>query len=262
MNKFLDEVIKVKQDEVASLKRSGAHGAFKRQALTMPLPPSFHDALRVPRAEFAIIGEIKRASPSKGTIRADIDATAQATLYEQVGLSAISVLTDQKWFNGSHHDMLAAAQATPLPVLCKDFIIDPVQVYQARAFGASAVLLISELLDDDRLRGLIHVARELSIDPFVEAHSAEHVEKAVKSGARVIGINARDLQTFEVDLNVPRRLIHKLPEHVVRVAESGIKSHETLSSLADIGFDAFLIGEFLSEATDVEERVVELIGHD
>jgi len=161
---FLDKVLATKIDEVRELKRSGAFGTFKRTATAMPLPPSFHDALRVPRARFAVIGEIKRSSPSVGTIRADIDAAEQAKVYEEMGASAVSVLTDATWFGGSHADLLAAAQSTSLPVLCKDFIIDPVQVYQARAFGASAVLLIADLLTDAQLDALIRVTQSLSLD--------------------------------------------------------------------------------------------------
>lgn len=260
MSDFLSQVLTVKTREVEELRRSGALSAFKRTATAMPLPPSFHDALRVPKAAYAVIGEIKRASPSAGDIRADLDAAVQARQYEQMGLSAVSVLTDQTWFKGSPQDLLSAAQATSLPVLCKDFVIDPVQIYQARAYGASAVLLICELLDDNRLDALVRVAHQLSLDPFVEAHSAQNLSRALATKAKVIGINARNLKTLAVNTRVPLRLIHGLPENVVRVAESGIRDHETLKGLAEAGFDAFLIGEYLSGAEDPAHAFEALMG--
>lgn len=260
LSDFLKRVLKAKISEVGELKRSGAHSVFKRQALLLPLPPSFHDALRVPRHNHAIIGEIKRASPSAGDINPDIDAGKQAKKYEDLGLSAVSVLTDETFFKGSCQDLLAAAQSTRLPVLCKDFIIDPIQIYRARAFGASAVLLLCALLDDDQLRALVRVARELSIDAFVETHSAEEIDRALRTGVSVIGVNARDLNTLEVDLSIPRRLVHKLPESVVRVAESGINERSSLTRLADAGYDAFLVGSYLSKSADLESAVTKLLG--
>lgn len=260
MTDFLDRVLAKKREEVDALKRAGALGTFKRTASAMPLPPSFHDALRVPRAAYAVIGEIKRASPSAGAINDELDAAEQARTYEAIGVSAVSVLTDETWFRGSPRDLLAAAQATALPVLCKDFVIDPVQIYQARAFGASAVLLICELLSDDELDALVRVAQLLSLDAVVEAHSADQLERALATRARVIGINARDLRTLEVDTRIPMRLVHRFPEHVVKVAESGIRDHETLHRLAEAGFDAFLIGEHLSRAADPLAAFAALMG--
>jgi indole-3-glycerol phosphate synthase len=226
----------------------------------MPLPPSFHDALRVPRGPYAIIGEIKRASPSAGDLHSDLDAGERARLYEALGLSAVSVLTDATFFKGSPHDLLAAAQATSLPILCKDFIIDPVQIYQARAFGAAAVLLICELLTDQELVTLIRVAQSLSLNSLVEAHSVKTLGRAVRSGARVIGVNARNLKTLSVDHSIAKRLVHAMPDDVVKVAESGISSHATIHELSELGYDAFLIGEALSRADDLETKVVELMG--
>ncbi|MGD8869749.1 MAG: indole-3-glycerol phosphate synthase TrpC [Gemmatimonadales bacterium] len=262
MSDFLREVLEVKRAEVAELYRSGARGSHKRQALTMPLPPSFHDALRVPPRRFAVIGEIKRASPSAGDIRPDLDAGERAKLYESLGLAAVSVLTDEHWFKGRPEDMLAAAQATTRPVLCKDFIIDPVQIERARAYGASAVLLICALLDDDALRTLIRTARRLSLDPLVEVHDSRELSRALDVDARIIGVNARDLRTLEVDLNVPRRLVHRLPEWTIKIAESGLRDHDTLVELSEAGFDAFLIGEYLSSADDPASAVDALMGED
>ncbi|MCA9564872.1 MAG: indole-3-glycerol phosphate synthase TrpC [Myxococcales bacterium] len=260
MSDFLEQVLEVKKREVEELKRSGVHAQFKRQALLMPLPPSFHDALRVPRHRYAVIGEIKRASPSAGDINPGLDAAAQAKAYEDVGLSAISVLTEREFFKGQPQDLLAAAQTSILPVLCKDFIIDPVQIYQARAFGASAVLLISTLLDDTSLRLLIREAHKLSLDPFVETHTAEEIERALDFGARVIGINSRNLRTLKVDISIPKRLVTQLPESVVRVAESGVADNETLTDLHRAGFDAFLVGQYLSSAKNLPAAVTNLMG--
>ena len=257
---FLSRVREVKEKEVDALRRAGALGDFKRTAAVMPLPPSFHDALRVPRAAYAVIGEIKRASPSAGEIRADLDTAELARAYEAAGVSAVSVLTDATFFRGSPHDLLSAAQATSLPVLCKEFVIDPVQVYQARAFGASAVLLICELLDDEQLDALIRTAHHLSLDPVVEAHTTDQLARALATKARIIGINARNLTTLEVDLKVLRRLVHRLPENVVRVAESGIHDHAVMHELAEAGFDAFLIGEYLSSASDLKAAFDALVG--
>ena len=257
---FFAEVLETKKREVAELKRSGAQAVLKRQALSIPLPPSFHDALRVPRHNFAVIGEIKRRSPSAGVINEGLDAGLQAKAYEELGLSAVSVSTDATFFGGSPQDLLAAAQSTCLPVLCKDFIVDPIQIYQARAFGASAVLLVCSILGDDHLRGLIRVARELSLDILVETHNAAEIDRALRAGARMIGVNSHNLDTQEVDPATAPRLVHNLPESVVRVAESGIDSNESILALHEIGYDAFVVGNYLAGASDLGAAVEKLLG--
>ena len=254
------EILETKRREVTELKRSGAQAVLKRQALSIPLPPSFHDALRVPRHNFAVIGEMKRRSPSTGTINENLDAGRLAKAYEELGLSAVSVSTDATYFGGSPQDLLAAAQSTVLPVLCKDFIIDPIQIYQARAFGAAAILLVCGILTDEHFRGLIRVARELSLDILVETHNAAEIERALRTGVRIIGVNAHDVDTQEVNSAAAPRLVHNLPESVVRVAESGIDSNESILALHEAGYDAFVVGNYLAGATDLGAAVAELLG--
>ena len=198
----------------------------------------------------AIIAEIKQASPSKGMLAEHFDPIALAQAYEQGGAAALSVLTDEKYFRGSLADLEAARAVTALPVLRKDFTIDPYHVHQAAAFGADAILLIAAILSEREMRELRELAERYCIAALVEVHDEEELNVTLGSGARVVGVNNRNLHTFEVDLGVALRLAEKIPAGVVKVAESGIHARADVERLAAAGYQAFLVGEHLMKSGD------------
>jgi indole-3-glycerol phosphate synthase len=218
--------------------------------------PSFRAALQ--RPSIAVIAEMKRRSPSAGSIREDLDPGERAALYAAHGAAAISVLTDGPYFGGSIQDLRVAAQRCTLPVLRKDFILDEVQVLEARAAGASAVLLIVRVLAPPRLASLLHYAAGLSLDALVEVHTTAELEIALKSNAHIIGINSRDLDTFTVDVTGAWKLLGQIPSDRIAVAESGIFTRRDVTRVAESGADAVLIGTALSAAESPEQLLGEL----
>lgn len=191
-------------------------------------------------------------------IRSEVDATAQARVYEAAGAAAISVLTEEDHFGGSLEDLERAVRATAVPVLRKDFVFDPYQVYEARASGASSVLLIAEVLQDDvRLRDLIHLCRELGMEPLVEVYEQHNAERVLDAGARIVGVNNRDLRTFEVDLSNTARIAAIVPETTLLVAESGIWSRADVQTVASAGAHAVLVGEALMRSPDPAQLIGE-----
>ena len=219
--------------------------------------PSFAAALR--GRGLSVIAEVKRHSPSKGAIRPDLDVATLAAAYEAGGAAAVSVLTEEDHFRGGLHDLRAAAGATRLPLLRKDFIVDPYQVYEARAFGASAILLIAALLDDAGLRDLAALARDLGLDVLLEVHDAGEMERALRVEGVVIGVNNRDLRTFEVSLRTSLDLAGMVPPGRVLVAESGIRDRADVEALAAAGVDAVLVGESLLRQGEAAEAVSTLV---
>jgi len=198
----------------------------------------------------AVIAEIKKASPSKGVLASEFDPAAIAQLYEAGGAAALSVLTDEKHFQGSLSDLEAARGAVRLPGLRKDFTIDAYHVHQAAAYGADAILLIAAILTEREMREFRELAESYGMAALVEVHDAEELEPAVASGARLIGVNNRNLHTFEVSLETSIRLAEKIPAGVVKVAESGIHSSADLRKLHTAGYQAFLVGEHLMKSGD------------
>jgi indole-3-glycerol phosphate synthase len=198
----------------------------------------------------AIIAEIKKASPSKGVLAAEFDPAAIARLYEQGGAAALSVLTDEKHFKGSLLDLESARSAVQLPVLRKDFTIHPYHVHQAAAHGADAILLIAAILSERQMRDFRELAEHYRMAALVEVHDEEELSPAIASGARIIGVNNRNLHTFEVSLETSVRLAEKIPTGVVRVAESGIHSSADVQRLRASGYQAFLVGEHLMKSGD------------
>ncbi len=198
----------------------------------------------------AIIAEIKQASPSRGTLSADYNPSLIARAYEQGGAAALSVLTDEKYFRGSLADLESARGAVALPVLRKDFTIDAYHVHEAAARGADAILLIAAILTERELRDFRELAERYRMAALVEVHEEEELKAALASGARVMGVNNRDLNTFGVDLGVSLRLAEKIPAGVVKIAESGIHSRADVERLAAAGYDAFLVGEHLMKSAD------------
>ena len=206
----------------------------------------------------AIISEIKKASPSKGVFTASFDPPSIARIYESGGAAALSVLTDRDFFQGSLDDMIAARAVVSVPVLRKDFTIDATHVIEAAAHGADAILLIAAVLVESEMRRFRELAESLHMCALVEVHNAEELDSALASGAKIVGVNNRDLRTFEVTLETSLRLAEKVPAGVVKVAESGIHSTEDVKTLRAAGFDAFLVGERLMKSPDPSQALREL----
>ncbi len=255
----LEEILRTKRDEVARLSEPDRHAAVRAAAEAASPPRAFEAALRR-GDQLAVIAEIKRRSPSKGALAPDLDAGALATAYARAGAACLSVLTDGPFFGGSAADLGAARlAASATPVLRKDFTIDPVQIEEARGMGADAVLLIVAAVSDDaRLAELQACAHELGIAAMVEVHDERELERALDAGARIVGVNARDLGTFTEDLAVGERLVGRIPSGVVAVAESAIRATADARRMADAGFDAVLVGEGLVRAVDPEAWLGEL----
>jgi indole-3-glycerol phosphate synthase len=212
-------------------------------------PRGFAKALARPAA-VNVIAEFKRRSPSRGIIREDLEPADAARAYERGGAAALSVLTEEDHFGGSLQDLRAARAATALPALRKDFVVDPYQVWEARAAAADAVLLIVAALDDRTLATLLAAAKETGLDVLVEVHDRAELERALRHDVRMVGVNNRDLRTMAVRLETSLDLASAIPDDVVAVAESGLRTPEDLRRLRDAGFDAFLIGEHLMQAPD------------
>src|SRR5438876_944916 len=206
-----------------------------------------------------IIAELKAASPSRGVLREKFDAAALARTLEAAGAVALSVLTEEEFFRGSLKNLRDARRAVGLPVLRKDFIFDPWQVWEARANDADSFLLIVAALGDARLRELISLGRELGMEPLVEVHTAEELTRAISAGARIIGVNNRDLKTLEVRPETSFALIESIPEDCIAVSESGLQTHADLQGLRAAGFDAFLIGEHLMQSPEPGEALAALL---
>ena len=249
---FLETILRDKRAEVEERSRSAPLAELRPRALAAPPARSLEAALQeAPRGRFRVIAEIKRASPSKGTISKDLDAPAVATCYERAGAAAISVLTDEKHFRGRLEDLVAVRRAVGIPVLRKDFIIDPYQVWESRAAGADAILLIAKAVpDDSEIAGLAGEARQLGMDVLWEVHDGEDLDRVIPFGPRVIGINNRDLRTFEVSLETTRRLLPRVPPGTATVSESGFSLREDLERMEGWGVRGFLIGESLLRAKD------------
>jgi indole-3-glycerol phosphate synthase len=208
----------------------------------------------------AVIAEIKKASPSKGVFGSDFDPVRIAGMYGAGGAAALSVLTDERFFQGSMEDLVAARAAVDVPVLRKDFTLERFHVYEAAAHGADAILLIVALLDSRKLRDLRELAESIGVAALVEVHDAVELDSAVASGAKIIGVNNRDLRTFEVKLETSLKLAESMPAGVIAVSESGIHSHEDVVRLQAAGYGAFLVGEHLMKSGDASGAIRELRG--
>lgn len=260
MATILDKIVAAKQEEIARHKAQVPLAALEQRIVMQSLPLNFSGALWGDGVR--LIAEVKKASPSRGLLRADFDPVALARTYAENGAAAISVLTDAH-FQGCGQHLEAVKQATldrGVPILRKDFIIDPYQVYEARAWGADAILLIVAILTTERLRELLDVARAMWMQALVEVHNEEELKVALDAGAEVIGINNRDLHTFHTDLEVTRRLAPRVPRGKIVVSESGIGSREDVLGLRRYGVRAVLVGESLVTARDVGAKVRELVG--
>jgi indole-3-glycerol phosphate synthase len=276
MPTILDTIVAAKREEIARAKAAASEADLRKLLDIAPPVRDFFGALTagdcpdfcvnkngtVPfgRNTVRLIAEIKKASPSKGVIRADFNPVAIARVYENHGAACLSVLTDQQYFHGSLEYLRQVRAAVDLPVLRKDFIIDSYQVIEARAAGADAVLLIAECLDDEMLHCLHRAIVELGMTPLVEFYEPANLARVFRLGAKLIGINNRNLHTFEVDLGHTLRMRQEIPPDCVVVAESGIRTRQDVERLASAGVQAMLVGETLMAAPDIGRAVDELLG--
>lgn len=250
---ILDDILAHKVEENAECKRHKPESVLIAEMAAAPAPLDFAGALR--RETVALIAEVKRASPSKGVLIDPFDPVAIARLYADHGASAISVLTDEKFFQGNIRYLRAIRAQVGRPLLCKEFVIDPYQVYEAREAGADAVLLIAAALDDALLADLHVLIGMLGMAALVEVHDEGELDRALKVGAALIGVNNRDLRTFEVDLTTTARVARRVPPEVTLVAESGINSAEAVHEMGRVGAHAVLVGEALVRAADIAAGV-------
>ena len=256
---ILDQILEKKRERLARSKQEEPLSSLEERAKDTPLPLDFSEALRGPGVR--LIAETKKASPSKGLLHENYDPVALARTYAENGAAAVSVLTEVDHFQGSLAHLEAVksfVREAGLPVLRKDFIFDPYQVVEARASGADAILLIVAMLDTPRIKDLLGVAQSLQVQALVEVHSEDELEMALEVGAEIIGINHRDLKTFQTDVTLSQRLRPLIPEGRVVVAESGISSREDVIRLKESRIDAILVGEALVTASDVAAKVREL----
>ena len=250
MPSILDEIVARKWQEVAEARAAVPDADLEQQAADRPACRPFAAALRLP-GEVAVIAEVKQASPSAGVIRANFDPAAIAETYQRHGATCVSVLTDADFFRGSRADLRAVRAAVALPVLRKEFVVDRRQLLEARADGADAVLLIAEVLPGDRLAELHRAATALGLDVLVELHDADQLPRVLDAGATLVGINNRDLRTFQTSLDHTLALLPRVPAGVTVVSESGIRTRADLDRLAAAGVSAVLVGESLMRAADV-----------
>ncbi len=259
MTNILEKIVATKRTEIAAAKARLPLEELRAQAQDTPPRRDFFAALAA-EGPIKLIAEVKKASPSKGIIRADFDPVAIAKTYEQAGATCLSVLTDESYFQGSLAYLTAIRAAVDLPLLRKDFILDTYQLLEARVAGADAVLLIAECLDDCNLRKLHYEAVELGLTPLVELYEPANLSRVLAAGATLIGVNNRDLRTFEVDLHHTIRLKSQIPDDCLLVGESGIATNADVQLLASAGVDAILVGESLMRQSDIAAAVRALLG--
>jgi indole-3-glycerol phosphate synthase len=247
---ILDRIVEGRRASVAHRKRVLPDVALKLAVeKKVALPRDFVGALsRTGRIN--IISELKKASPSRGVIREEYAPAVLGASLEEAGAAALSVLTEEDFFSGSLGDLKEASRVTKIPILRKDFIVDPWQVWETRAAGADSFLLIAAVLHDAELRELLELGRTLKMEALVEVHSREELERVLAAGARIIGVNNRDLRDFQVHLETSLGLAEAIPEECVAVSESGLRTHDDLVRLQRAGFDAFLIGEHVMQSAD------------
>lgn len=254
----LEEIVKNKKHEVSARLRGVSEAVLEDRAHAMPKTRDFAAALAEPRLN--LIAEVKRMSPSAGVLRADVDPVEIAESYQAAGAAAVSVVTEGRYFGGRLGDVYQIGRAVKVPVLLKDFVLEKMQVFEARCAGADAVLLISSILDQPKLKALCRLCGELGLAGLVEVHDEEDVGKALAADADIVGINNRNLRTFETDLSVTERLMKRIPKGKTVVSESGVRDRKDVVRLENAGVDAILVGEALMKSADIEKKVKELLG--
>jgi len=255
---MLAHIVERRREAIAHRKRVLPEVALKLAVEKKAAPVrDFPGALT--RPGFNVIAELKKASPSRGLLRADYKPAAVAPMLQAAGAAALSVLTEEEFFQGSLRDLKEVSKATRIPILRKDFIVDPWQVWETRAAGADSFLLIVAILDDGTLRELLELGRALKMEALVEVHSRDELKRAAGNGAKIIGVNNRDLKTFEVRLETSLELAREIPDECLAVSESGIRAHGDLERLRGAGFDAFLVGEHLMTTPDPANTLRDLL---
>ncbi|MEK6714779.1 MAG: indole-3-glycerol phosphate synthase TrpC [Candidatus Omnitrophota bacterium] len=254
---ILDKIILEKKKAVARTKRNKALDILIKQSESLPKARLFKKALNK-KGQLSLIAEIKKASPSSGVIRRDFNPVKIAKIYEKSGADCLSVLTEEKFFKGKLNYIKKIKKEVGLPILRKDFIIEAYQIYESRAYGADAILLISTILPLEKLKKFINLSKKLKLDCLVECDCLASLRKALKAGAEIIGINNRDLHNFKVDINRTKRLIKYIPKNKVIVSESGIKGKKDIEFLKNLGVNAVLIGETFIRSKNIEAKIKEL----
>jgi indole-3-glycerol phosphate synthase len=254
---FLDKIVVQKLEEIKQRQKIVPLAELESAVKEKPSPLDFAEALK--GDSLRLIAEVKRASPSRGVLSPDLDAVKLAKTYARCGAAAVSVLTESHYFGGSGEDLKAVRRELPkIPLLRKDFILKPYQIYESRAWGADALLLIVAILDDSQLKELLSLSRELGMNCLVEVHNEEELKKALVCDVKIIGINNRNLDTMAVDINVTKKLRPLIPPDRIVVSESGIKGRGDIKKLREWGVNAVLIGEALVTADDVPAKIKEL----
>jgi len=256
---FLSRIVSHKRAELARAQKKLSLAALQQTAQTQAAPRDFRRALTNGK-NVAVIAEMKKSSPSAGVLREDFNPVLLAESYAANGAAALSILTDENFFDGNLENLQKVRTVCTLPLLRKDFILHPYQIWEARAFGAEAILLIVAMLDRSQLFALLLAAAETGMQALVEVHNEAELDRALLAGANLIGINNRNLQTFEVALETTERLSKLIPSSCVRIAESGIKSRQDVERMAACGVDAILVGSHLMRQADPGSALVELTG--
>lgn len=258
---YLDRIVATKAKEVERLRETAGLRSLEKAAAAAPAALGFEQALRGrKRPSMGLIAEVKKASPSKGLIRPDFHPAQIAEAYERAGADCLSVLTDEHYFQGSIDYLRQVRQTVRIPILRKDFTIDELQIYEARAIGADAILLIAAILSAEQMKRFLREARGLGLDVLVEVHDREELERVLELDAALIGINNRNLKTFVTDLRTTEELVGIIPKSAVKVSESGISQPEEIGYLSSAGADAVLVGEHFMRQPSVEQAVRDLLG--
>ncbi|MBN2655076.1 MAG: indole-3-glycerol phosphate synthase TrpC [Nitrospirae bacterium] len=257
---ILAKIVESKKARIAQAKLRRTASELKAIINDSPIPYNFMNAIKSSSGSISLIAEIKKASPSKGLIRPDFDPAVIATIYDKCPVNAISVLTEEDYFHCSLDNLNIVRLQTKKPLLRKDFIFDPYQIYEARANSADAILLIAAILDTGQASEYLHIAEELGLAVLFETHDEKEIEKALNIGAHIIGINNRNLKTMQININTTFRLRKQIPKDRIVVSESGISTNDDVKKLIDNGVDAMLIGTSIMKSTDIRLKIDGLYG--